>query len=49
MTNDNESKDAAKLAGCGVTALILLGLVVLAVVAAILYVLFNFGSFLGGL
>lgn len=46
---DDESNDAAKLAACGVIALTVIGLVVLAVIAAVLYVLFNFGSFLGGL
>jgi hypothetical protein len=48
MTNLNED-DKRKLSGCGVVVVSVLGLVVLATIAAVLYVLVQFGSFLGGL
>lgn len=47
MTNDNESEDARRLAGCGVIILGVLTIVVLAFIAALLYILFNFGALLG--
>lgn len=47
--NHSEEGTDAKLAGCGVTVLVVLGLALLAIVVAVLYVLFNFGAFLGGL
>lgn len=48
MMKDNESDDSAKLAGCGLTILSIVGLLVLAVVAAVVYVLFNIGTWIGG-
>lgn len=48
MTKDNEPNDAAKLAGCGVTILIVIGLGALGLAAAVIFVLFNIGAWIGG-
>lgn len=48
MTNLDE-QDKRKLSGCGMIAAIVLGIVALATIAVMLYVLVQFGSFLGGL
>lgn len=45
--NDNAPK-SPRLSGCGWTALAVIVPLVLAFASAVLYVLFNFGSWLGG-
>lgn len=45
---DKETDDAAKLAGCGVTILVLAGLLISGITLAIIYVLFNIGAWIGG-
>lgn len=45
MNEDNKPQ----LNGCAVAAVLMVGFVILAIIAAVLYVLFSFGSFLGGL
>lgn len=47
--NDNDSDLERKAAGCGVTILITAAVVIVAIVAAVIFVLVMFGSFLGGL
>jgi len=48
MTNDNESAPVRKLNGCGIVAMVTIGLIVLSFAAAVIFVLFNFGSWIGG-
>lgn len=48
MTNHSEADEPKrKLSGCGLVAAIVLGVVALATIATVLYVLVQFGSFLG--
>jgi len=48
MTNMNEG-DKRKLSGCARAVAIVLGVAALATIAVVLYVLVQFGSFLGSL
>lgn len=48
MTNDNKPNDAAKVAGCGMTILLVIGLGALGLAAAVIFVLFNIGAWIGG-
>lgn len=45
---DNETDDAVKLAGCGMSVLIVIALIALGLAAAVIFVLFMFGSWIGG-
>lgn len=45
---DNETDDAVKLAGCGMTVLVMIALIALGLAAAVIFVLFMFGSWIGG-
>lgn len=45
---DNETDDSAKLAGCGLTVLVVIALITLGLAAAVIFVLFMFGSWIGG-
>jgi len=48
MTNMNEG-DKRKLSGCALAVAVVLGAAALATIIVLLYVLVQFGSFLGGL
>jgi len=48
MTNMN-AEDKRKLSGCALAVAIVLGVAALATIIVLLYVLVQFGSFLGGL
>lgn len=45
---DNETDDAVKLAGCGMTVIVVIALIALGLAAAVIFVLFMFGSWIGG-
>lgn len=48
MTNDNESKVERQVAGCGMTILLVIALGALGLAAAVIFVLFNIGAWIGG-
>lgn len=45
---DNETDTNNKVAGCGLTVIAVLALIGLSLAAAVIFVLFMFGSWLGG-
>jgi hypothetical protein len=48
MTKDSEAAADRKLNGCGWVAITTIGLIVLGIAAAVIFVLFMFGSWIGG-